>query len=55
MASARAAGVMTAGREIFLDDDPSPAAVAAQLEMLAREARRTGEYSLLANVRRYRL
>jgi polysaccharide deacetylase 2 family uncharacterized protein YibQ len=42
MAAARAAGVMTAGRDIFLDDDPSPAAVAAQLEMLVREARRTG-------------
>jgi len=41
-AAARAVGVMTAGRDIFLDDDPSPAAVSAELEMLAREARRTG-------------
>jgi len=42
MAAARAAGVMTAGRDIFLDDDRSAAAVKAQLEALAREARRTG-------------
>jgi polysaccharide deacetylase 2 family uncharacterized protein YibQ len=42
MAAAQRSGVMTAGRDIFLDDDPSPAAVAAQLEMLAREAKRTG-------------
>jgi polysaccharide deacetylase 2 family uncharacterized protein YibQ len=41
-AAARATGVMTAGRDIFLDDDQSPAAVSAQLEMLAREAKRTG-------------
>jgi polysaccharide deacetylase 2 family uncharacterized protein YibQ len=40
--AARAAGVMTAGRDVFLDDDQSPAAVSAELEMLAREARRTG-------------
>jgi polysaccharide deacetylase 2 family uncharacterized protein YibQ len=40
--AARATGVMTAGRDIFLDDDQSPAAVSAQLEMLAREAKRTG-------------
>jgi uncharacterized protein len=41
-AVARASGVMTAGRDIFLDDDQSAAAVGAALEMLAREARRTG-------------
>jgi polysaccharide deacetylase 2 family uncharacterized protein YibQ len=41
-AAARASGVMTAGRDIFLDDDQNPVAVSAQLEMLAREARRTG-------------
>jgi len=41
-AAARAAGVETAGRDIFLDDDPRPAAVAAQLEALAATARRTG-------------
>ena len=41
-AAARAAGVMTAGRDIFLDDDQSPAAVRAELEALAREARRNG-------------
>ncbi len=41
-AVARANGVETGGRDIFLDDDPSPAAVAAQLEALVREARRTG-------------
>jgi polysaccharide deacetylase 2 family uncharacterized protein YibQ len=35
-------GVMTAGRDIFLDDDPSAPAVSAELEILAREARRTG-------------
>jgi len=39
---ARAAGVMTGARDIFLDDDPRPLAVSAELEMLAREARRTG-------------
>ena len=39
---ARAVGVMTAGRDIFLDDDQSQAAIAAQLERLAREARRNG-------------
>lgn len=42
MDAAQAGGVMTAGRDIFLDDDRSPAAVKAQLEALAREARRTG-------------
>jgi polysaccharide deacetylase 2 family uncharacterized protein YibQ len=41
-AAARAAGVMTAGRDIFLDDNQSPAAVRAALEALAREARRNG-------------
>jgi polysaccharide deacetylase 2 family uncharacterized protein YibQ len=40
--AARAAGVMTGARDIFLDDDPRPLAVSAELEMLAREARRTG-------------
>jgi polysaccharide deacetylase 2 family uncharacterized protein YibQ len=40
--AARATGVMTAARDIFLDDDQSAAAVSAQLEMLAREAKRTG-------------
>jgi len=41
-AAARAAGVMTAPRDVFLDDDPRAAAVSAELEMLAREAKRTG-------------
>jgi polysaccharide deacetylase 2 family uncharacterized protein YibQ len=41
-AAARAAGVMTGGRDILLDDDQNPAAVSAQLEMLAREAKRSG-------------
>lgn len=41
-AVSEAAGVETASRDIFLDDDPRPAAVAAQLEDLARTARRTG-------------
>ena len=41
-AAARAAGVMTAGRDVFLDDDQSPAAVSAGLETLAREAKRSG-------------
>jgi polysaccharide deacetylase 2 family uncharacterized protein YibQ len=39
---AREAGVMTAGRDIFLDDDQRTEAVSAELEMLAREARRNG-------------
>lgn len=39
---ARAAGVMTAGRDVFLDDDPSPAAIAAGLDMLVRQAKRNG-------------
>ena len=33
---------MTGARDVFLDDDPRPLAVSAELEMLAREARRTG-------------
>jgi polysaccharide deacetylase 2 family uncharacterized protein YibQ len=41
-AAARDAGVMTGARDIFLDDDPRPLAVSAELEMLAREARRSG-------------
>ena len=41
-AVARAAGVMTAGRDIFLDHDPREAAVKAQLEKLVRQARRSG-------------
>jgi polysaccharide deacetylase 2 family uncharacterized protein YibQ len=41
-AAARAAGVMTASRDIFLDDDPSPAAVGAALDMLAQQAKRSG-------------
>ncbi len=40
--AARAAGVRTAARDIFLDDDPRASAVEAELEMLARQARRTG-------------
>jgi polysaccharide deacetylase 2 family uncharacterized protein YibQ len=40
--AAGAAGVMTGARDIFLDDDPRPLAISAELEMLAREARRTG-------------
>ena len=40
--AASTAGVMTGARDIFLDDDPRPLAVSAELEMLAREARRTG-------------
>ena len=40
--AARAAGVMTAPRDVFLDDDPSPAAVSAELENLVREAKRNG-------------
>ena len=41
-AAASAAGVTTGARDVFLDDDPRPLAVSAELEMLAREARRTG-------------
>jgi polysaccharide deacetylase 2 family uncharacterized protein YibQ len=35
-------GVMSAGRDIFLDDVPGEAEVAAQLQALVREARRSG-------------
>ena len=35
-------GVMSAGRDIFLDDVPGEAEVAAQLQALVREVRRTG-------------
>ena len=42
MDAARAAGVTTVGRDIFLDDDRDAASVTAQLDALAREARRTG-------------
>ena len=41
-AAARTAGVRTAARDIFLDDDQNPNAISAELEMLAREARRSG-------------
>ena len=41
-AEARAAGVMASGRDVFLDDDESPAAVEAELERLADTAQRTG-------------
>jgi uncharacterized protein len=41
-AEAHAAGVMTAGRDVFLDDDQSPAAVEAELEKLAAMAKRSG-------------
>jgi polysaccharide deacetylase 2 family uncharacterized protein YibQ len=40
--AARAAGVRTAARDIFLDDDPRAPAVNAELDMLARQARRNG-------------
>lgn len=36
------AGVMTAGRDIFLDDDQNPVAIKAQLDMLVATARRQG-------------
>jgi polysaccharide deacetylase 2 family uncharacterized protein YibQ len=36
------AGVMTAARDIFLDDDQNAAAVSAELEALAREAKHSG-------------
>ena len=42
IAAAQGAGVMAAGRDIFLDDDRGAAAVSAALERLAREARRNG-------------
>jgi polysaccharide deacetylase 2 family uncharacterized protein YibQ len=40
--AARAAGVPTIGRDIFLDDDQSESAVKGQLEALVHEARRSG-------------
>lgn len=39
LAAAEAAGVPTLGRDIFLDVDPSPAAVRTQLELAAARAR----------------
>ena len=39
---ARQAGLPTAGRDIFLDDDPTPAAIMAQLQALEAVARRKG-------------
>ena len=38
----RAAGVKTASRDVFIDDDPSPEAIAEQLERAAALARRKG-------------
>jgi polysaccharide deacetylase 2 family uncharacterized protein YibQ len=40
--AARGAGVRTAARDVFLDDDPRAPAVSAELEMLAREGKRSG-------------
>jgi polysaccharide deacetylase 2 family uncharacterized protein YibQ len=40
--AAAKAGVMSAARDVFLDDDRSPAAIRAQLDLLAREAKRNG-------------
>jgi polysaccharide deacetylase 2 family uncharacterized protein YibQ len=40
--TASRAGVMTGGRDIFLDDDTSPAAIKAQLELLVATAKRQG-------------
>jgi polysaccharide deacetylase 2 family uncharacterized protein YibQ len=40
--AAARAGVMSAERDVFLDDDRSPAAVRAQLARLVREAKRKG-------------
>ena len=40
--AARQAGVMTGGRDIFLDDDQSPAAIQAQLAALVATAKRQG-------------
>jgi len=40
--AAGAAGVMTAARDVFLDDDPQPQAVRAQLDRLEGEAKRNG-------------
>lgn len=39
---ARAAGVMTAGRDVFLDDDQNPTAIEGELELLVRLAKHTG-------------
>jgi polysaccharide deacetylase 2 family uncharacterized protein YibQ len=39
MAAAEAAGVRAAGRDLFLDHDPEPAAILAQFEAAARSAR----------------
>jgi len=39
---AREAGLPAASRDVFLDDDPSPAAVAAQFEKLRRKALQQG-------------
>ena len=39
---ARQAGLPTTGRDIFLDDDPAPAAILAQLNALEAVARRKG-------------
>jgi hypothetical protein len=41
-AAARSAGVMTASRDVFLDDNPSAASVSAALDLLAQDARRNG-------------
>ena len=41
-AVARAVGVMSAERDIFLDDDPRAEAVGAQLEALVHQAKRNG-------------
>jgi polysaccharide deacetylase 2 family uncharacterized protein YibQ len=41
-AAAHVAGVMTAGRDVFLDDDQSPAAINAELEVLVRQAKHMG-------------
>jgi polysaccharide deacetylase 2 family uncharacterized protein YibQ len=40
--AARRARVMTAARDVFLDDDPQPQAVQAQLDRLEGEAKRNG-------------
>ena len=40
--AARQAGVMTGGRDIFLDDDQSPTAIQAQLAALVATAKRQG-------------
>jgi hypothetical protein len=40
--TAQAAGVMAAERDVFLDDDPNPPAVRAELDRLAEAAKRNG-------------